>query len=407
MLSGFLYCHTEGLAQYQGVFVGPGSSKLYPKVAEMEAQVYGKSYPDQSISQRVSRLEHTLFGNTQLGNLETRYQRLVAKVSGSSQQAEAVGQGPLVDYLEQKLFTQTYSNMPVNLRLRNLEAHVFGKTFDDYPSDMRLKKLSYTLPLITKGIRLSSEGTVVASTNLQTQSSATTLAKQPPTQTPITVASMGRQMDSKRQTPDGTPISLGDYFLNIHRVGTDKALRWDHLPVTVWVRKGSAEDVMLVQKALDSWNQAFRFELQAHPHSPDIVIDFQTPVSGEVITRPVLQVDNGHEVRSVVQVSMFSFAAWPSGPKLAALIHQLGHAAGIWGHSDDPNDRMYPSAPALVHDIPLQWLRRSAFVGDSQAPTEPFTAFENNPTVTQRDMNTLIRIYATPSADLRKYSPYQ
>lgn len=394
-------------AQYEGVFVGPKSSKLYPKVAEIEGQVYGKSYPEQSIAQRITRLEHTLFSVRQLGSLEIRYQRILAKVSGSNTEANTLNKGPLVDYLEQKLFTQTYPNMTMNLRLRNLEAHVFGKTFDEYPPDIRLKKLSYTLPLITKGIKLSSEGTVVASTSLQTQSQATTTAKDLPLNTPIAVASLGRQMVTKRQTPDGTPISLGDYFLNIHRASADKTLRWDHLPVNVYVRKGTSEDMALIQKALTAWNQAFRFELLDRPHTADIMVDFQTPIPGEIITRPVLQIDDGREVRSVVQINMAPFSNWPSAPRLGALIHELGHAAGIWGHSDDPNDRMYPSAPALVHDIPPSWLRRSPFPNQNDFPSEPFAAFENNPSVTQRDVNTLIRIYATPSADLRKYSPYQ
>jgi len=407
LLGGILFGQLPGYAQYEGVFVGPKSSRLYPKVAEIEAQVYGKSYPDQSIAQRIARLEHTLFGVRQLGNLESRYQGILAKVSGSNNQADTLNKGPLVDYLEQKLFTQTYAQMPMNLRLRNLEAHVFGKTFDEYPPDMRLKKLSYTLPLITKGIKLSSEGVVVASTALETQRQATTTAKQAPINSPISVASQGRQMVTKRQTPDGTPISLGDYFLNVHRASADKTLRWDHLPVNVYVRKGTPEDMVLVQKALATWNQAFRFELLERPRQADIVIDFMTPNSTDIITRPVLQLDDGREVRSVVQINMSSFSSWPSAPRLGALIHQLGHAAGIWGHSDDPNDRMYPSAPSLVHDIPPQWLRRSPFPNENDFPSEPFSAFENNPSVTQRDMNTLIRIYATPSADLRRYSPYQ
>jgi predicted Zn-dependent protease len=38
------------------------------------------------------------------------------------------------------------------------------------------------------------------------------------------------------------------------------------------------------------------------------------------------------------------------GMKISSL-HELGHALGLWGHSNDPNDLMYPTGPASGDSI--------------------------------------------------------
>jgi hypothetical protein len=39
-----------------------------------------------------------------------------------------------------------------------------------------------------------------------------------------------------------------------------------------------------------------------------------------------------------------------NGMKISSL-HEIGHALGLWGHSDNPNDLMYYTGPAIGYSI--------------------------------------------------------
>lgn len=404
--------------QNEAILVNPQFTNLYQKLGEIEKQVYGHDYTGQTISQRVVRLEQSLFGTRQLGSLEVRYQRIVGKMGEKTASEVANDQIMLIDYLEQKLFEQNYKELPLPSRVKRLEAHVFGKTFEQYPMDVRVKKLTYTMPIMAKGVKVSKPGVVIASTQHQTPKStdlpssvaATTQAPQTPLNTAIYSTTRGKVVASKRMTATGTPISIGDYALNIHRPSPQTMLRWPKLPVTVYVRKANLRQSELIQQALKLWNQRFQFEQVTQSVGADILIDCQNEsgtnsgLKGSM-TRPIIHLDEQKKIRTVVLINWtpYSLANLDDDQQLRALLHQLGHAAGIWGHSDDPNDIMYPLGSLEQSDIPALWLRRSP---RPSAPANRYPVLSNPPQLSQRDFNTLIKVYEQPGTDLRTYSPY-
>jgi predicted Zn-dependent protease len=88
--------------------------------------------------------------------------------------------------------------------------------------------------------------------------------------------------------------------------------------------------------------------------------------------------------------------------QLHVLEHQMGHAFGLWGHSDDPGDIMYPALKAEMHDFPSRWAWRSAAVDDKVQPSD----WLDDSQPSQRDVNTLLKVYGLPATDLSSFSPY-
>jgi predicted Zn-dependent protease len=89
----------------------------------------------------------------------------------------------------------------------------------------------------------------------------------------------------------------------------------------------------------------------------------------------------------------------PPDQLLHIVSHQLGHAFGLWGHSDDPDDLMYPAFKWEESDFPTRWRWRSEMIANQYASEV------NVSQPSQRDMNTLLRVYDQPANDLSVYTP--
>ncbi len=384
-------------AQHQGVFVGNPSNPLYQKLPEYENELYGHAYANQAVSQRINRLEKTLFGASQPGALETRFARIEQSMAAKSWAEITSEQEPMLAYLEQKLFQRTFEGKPLPDRLDQLEIQVFGKSFDDYPLSVRLKKLTYAMPIMAKGIRLSNgDGMVIASTNRMSPRTGRTQSPEPE------ITMLDASAMSARTLPNGMPVSTGDYFQSIHKLGTDKSLRWLHLPVRLYVRPGTPAETAMTQRAIRSWSKAFSVETASSSAQADIVIDWnQKP--GYPVTRPMLHMNEQNDIRTAIFINMGAFKGLSEDEQLHAMLHQLGHAFGLWGHSDDPNDVMYPHLTQEANDIPAKWAQRSAYVLGRLRPGGQMMPSDEP---SQRDINTLLRIYDQPGYDLSVLNSY-
>ncbi len=139
----------------------------YPQIDILEQQMFNTTYNKENIYKRLERLEKKIFGSSQDGDLMSRTDRLNAYI-----RKDAVAQNPnvytqqpytttkdLQEYmgsqnkyentdafiqlagLETVIFSKTYSQDPIGLRLNRLERKIFQRDFSSDDDYLRLQRL--------------------------------------------------------------------------------------------------------------------------------------------------------------------------------------------------------------------------------------------------------------------------
>lgn len=131
-------------------FAGPYT----PTLGKIENILYGFQYDNEDDSARLDRIENTVYGNVNSGDIKKRMLKLKNDLSAdlmgqeitpkedtfadendkyieTEPVADANIQYPSVDELERNVFNQTYQNKEIKARLSALEEKTFGKAFND------------------------------------------------------------------------------------------------------------------------------------------------------------------------------------------------------------------------------------------------------------------------------------
>ncbi len=430
-----------------GRFIKRTANEVYGTISKVETRLYGKTYWEEALNKRFKRVEKTLFGSSNKGDLEDRLIAIEENLKISKRpNAQYDHHKPMLQYLEKKIFQRNFPDWPITERIGQLESHVFGKSFYEYPVDVRIKKLTYTIPILAKEIRVSNAGSTLASTQSKASKAPTaigtnasktkqttteeieikgTSASPPPKPlglkpsgktpkaSPIHQLSPTYSTPQKNiKTPSGKAILTGNYLGSTYRTSQGLFLRWMNLPVKVHSKNASVKEELITKEALQLWRRHFPIESVKSAYEADILIEWnRKPASKNPITRPILHLDNKKSIRTLILIDMTPYKELPklpAGPPLDTLLlhgmlHQLGHAAGLWGHSNNPHDIMYPVNGLESFDILKRWNRRSPRQSTLEARGQHFLP---SPEPSPRDFSTLTRIYSKPGKDLKTYSPY-
>jgi hypothetical protein len=173
---------------------------------------------------------------------------------------------------------------------------------------------------------------------------------------PATVAFPGAP--GRGAAGDG-PRAGSDYT---HSRGIRGLHQWDHFPITVYFDRGGAYTEEREQQALagfDEWVDATGGVLsytvldpdEDSPKDADVTVRFMPgpylPPDPQTVGRTETAVRGRHTLMR----ARMAIAVGDASPSVLTEIaaHEFGHALGINGHSDDPDDLMFASSTRLLN----------------------------------------------------------
>jgi len=181
----------------------------------------------------------------------------------------------------------------------------------------------------------------------------------------------------------------GDYYWEIAQESDGN--QWKTLPVKVFLGAApAAKWIEGTRDAFNTWQALFPLQLVAESESADIRVTWDAEPSqsweaGETGWVSLRKVGNQLVSKPVCNISVdWQMRNWTKDEMQAIILHEMGHALGIHGHSDSAKDIMYWQ---------MQDKKRQVY-----APRIPQPLFWRSlvKQPSQRDSNTLIRLYNSP-----------
>ena len=190
----------------------------------------------------------------------------------------------------------------------------------------------------------------------------------------------------------------GDYYQETAE--TSEGLLWTEFPIKVYAENPPVVWRRALQEALDAWMSAFPLQTVSAQERADIFLSWaklpKQIVGTEGDSFQVRKEDDRVVSRQKESfITLNNSRRWSEREMRAVILHELGHALGIGGHSDRSRDVMYPAEVNIVElsqgfDI---WGRPGSSAVSSSAGI--------NTKLSPRDVNTLIRLYNCPGPLVR------
>ena len=166
----------------------------------------------------------------------------------------------------------------------------------------------------------------------------------------------------------------GDYMERITTFVNNTTAHWTHFPVRVRLPEDSSPEWRkLMEPSVDKWSKFIPLKTAGRQESADIEVSFVNHLVPRVLGVTRLTVASGQMKVFIYMLRPNYYPQLPEKTLSAAFLHELGHAVGIFGHSDRPTDVMYP--------LEVSSQRSGKLTQDKLGA------------VSTRDVNTLKRIY--------------
>jgi predicted Zn-dependent protease len=214
-------------------------------------------------------------------------------------------------------------------------------------------------------------------------------------------------LEKKTELPDLLHPSryvpkAGDYYPQV--ADASLGLQWTEFPVKVLAKDPPKEWKRALEESLETWMSVFPLQAVSTREQADIVISWVKLPKGNVGTeRDSMQVRTEDERvvkrQRLSSIILDSSHRWSEREMHAAVLHELGHALGIGGHSDDSRDVMFPaeieSFEELSGKVPAGVAAGVAGLS-VVGPPGVRSSIQISTKLTPRDINTLIRLYNCP-----------
>lgn len=216
---------------------------------------------------------------------------------------------------------------------------------------------------------------------------------------------VGERLDALEKMP-ALPSTLqpsaylpkaGDYYNAVAQASA--GLQFSRLPVKIFLGSLPQGWQTAIRQALDGWVKVFPLKEVPSREGADIVLSWAASTKEshragrENDWAQVERKEDGTIAKrtKIAFVDLDSSGHWSEEQKLATVLHELGHALGIQGHSDKPRDVMF----GTIRDVQIEVTPGGPFSPPDIGPAPWNMSLPRNPS--QRDVNTLIRLYNSPS----------
>jgi len=196
----------------------------------------------------------------------------------------------------------------------------------------------------------------------------------------------------------------GDYYQE--SAGPSEGLLWTQFPVKVYADNPPEKWQRALQEALAAWNDVFPLRQVPTRQEADVIMSWAGLQGGRAGTeQSSIQVrkegDRVFQRLGTAFIVLDNSRHWSRPEMRFILLHELGHALGIEGHSNSSKDVM---APILLETITEPPTNLAVLAGVMQFPVQSPDDRHSSHTgtglpqdiptkLTPRDVNTLIRLY--------------
>jgi predicted Zn-dependent protease len=219
------------------------------------------------------------------------------------------------------------------------------------------------------------------------------------------------QLRERLQTLEGMPClpdslqlsrcspKAGDYYQDVAQ--DSQGLQFRKFPVKVFVGSVPEGWQRSTQEALDDWSRVVPLQEIDLREGADIILSWQTSAdqSGRLAWEKDLiqEEDDGTTGRRtrVSFVTLDTSRHLSAAQQRAALLHEIGHALGIQGHSSRSEDVM---CGTITLDVVRETRMVPGITSTHSLANVPPRSYAPAPPkdLTKRDVNTLIRLYNCP-----------
>ena len=150
--------------------------------------------------------------------------------------------------------------------------------------------------------------------------------------------------------------SASDYYLDIAE--TSESRKWNSFPIKVSIGNvPNANWAQGAREAFSIWKNMFPLELTAEPEEADIRFNWDSDMTiegaagEEMDWVQIRRVGNELTGRKVAYINVDLSRRWSKDEMRAIVLHELGHALGIRGHSESKGDIMYWQVQEKNHQV--------------------------------------------------------
>lgn len=134
----------------------------------------------------------------------------------------------------------------------------------------------------------------------------------------------------------------GDYVDRITTFVNNTTAHWTRFPVRVRLPEDAPPEWRkLMEPSVEKWNRFIPLKTASRQESADIEVSFVNHLVPRVLGVTRLTVASGQMKVFIYLLRPNYYPQLPEKTLSAAFLHELGHAVGIFGHSEKPTDVMY------------------------------------------------------------------